>query len=108
MVPRQQNINLAIVQRLRRFYEGDWEPMLAELAGMQKKNLNTDPDAQEQSEAEAMEAVRLCRLNEKSRALDRLVGLGLAPPTADTVQKLRDALTGGKEASVHPPGVGFD
>ena len=32
VVPRQQDISLAVVQRLRRFYERDWKPMLDELA----------------------------------------------------------------------------
>ena len=97
------------MQRLRCFYEGDWNPLLNELATLQsRKAPATEPDPQEQAEARAMEAVRRCRLNETGRAMDRLVGLGLAPPTADTVRKLREALTRGKDPSPQPPGVGFD
>ena len=109
VAPRQQDINESIAHRLRRFYEGDWKPLLEELATLQRrKSAATEPDPQEQAEAKAMEAVRHCRLNETGRALDRLVGLGLAPATADTVGKLRTALTGGKAINPQPPGVGFD
>ena len=106
-----------IKERLRAFHNGDWLQLLEEATA---KRLATgagdldDHEADDNNDDEselnrsAREAVRLTRLNERSRAMSRLTSSGIAPPSKQVAEMLRMEITGGAVLSSSPPGIGFD
>ena len=68
-----------------------------------------DGDSEETDEAEvelnraAREAIRLTRLNERSRAMSRLTSSGIAAPSRHVAEMLRQEITGGRRLTGDPP-----
>ena len=116
VVARGGDMRRMIRDRLRRFHDGEWVELLQE-AHVQQQNATAaareiENEAEDEAEAEfqrvAGEVIRLCRLNEVSRAMARLTSSGIAPPSRGVAEMLRREITGGHIPSGAAPGIGFD
>ena len=117
IAPRQTDIRRMIKERLRAFHNGDWLQLFEEATAKRPAtgagNLDDhEADDNDYDESElnrsAREAVRVTRLNERSRAMSRLTSSGIAPPSKQVAEMLRIEITGGAVLSSSPPGIGFD
>ena len=70
-----------------------------------KSQLAVEDEAEAERNRAAKEAVRLCRLNERSRAMSRLTSSGIAPPSRHVAELLRQDITGGELPSGEPRGI---
>ena len=116
VVARGGDMRRIVTERLRRFQAGQWVDLLHDAPTQQRTAVRTtthpsdeDEEAEEQRLCQsAREAVRLCRLNELSRAMTRLTSTGIAAPSRKVAEMLRKEIAGETPLADEPPGIGFD
>ena len=119
VVARGGDLRRMIRDKLRRFHGGEWLELLHEAHSQQHaapanarapdfEEAGEEDEAEEEFQRVAREVIRLCRLNELSRAMARLTSSGIAPPSREVAEMLRREITGGHAPADVAPGIGFD
>ena len=100
VVARDGDLRRTIRDKLLRFHGGEWLELLHEAHSQQHaapaiarapdfEEAGEDDEAEEEFQRVAREVIRLCRLNELSRAMARFTSSGIAPPRREVAELLR-------------------